>query len=96
MVERVSRQIGLFTLHNPPHLALQEGMSADDRLERIVIDASYRSELLFELNQYGVNMQTLFPNLVGLSRHFNWITASFDYWAEGLTGVKRESKEIRG
>ena len=50
---------------------------------------------MFELNQYGVNAQTLFPNLVGLSRHFNWIMASFDYWAEGLTGVKRDSGEVR-
>jgi hypothetical protein len=24
--------------------------------------------------------------MVGLSRHFNWVMASFDYWAEGLTG----------
>jgi hypothetical protein len=51
---------------------------------------------MFELNQYGVNAQTLFPHLVGLSRHFNWIMSSFDYWAQGLTGLKRESRETRG
>ena len=64
-------------------------MGRDDQLERIIVDASYRDELLFELNQYGVNSHSLFPNLVGLSRHFNWVMASFDYWAEGLTGFTR-------
>jgi hypothetical protein len=87
---RVSRQIGVFTHHGPPELSLDSAMTPLDRLERIVIERRYRSELLFELNQYGINAQSLFPNLVGLSRHFNWIMASFDYWAEGLTGVKRE------
>ena len=93
---RVSRQIGVFTHHGPPTLSLDKGMTPLDRLDLIVIDRGYRSELLFELNQYGINAQTLFPNLVGLSRHFNWIMASFDYWAEGLTGVKREKRETRG
>lgn len=94
--QRVSRQIGVFTHHSPPTLALDKGMTPLDRLERIIIDRSYRTELMFELNQYGVNAQTLFPHLVGLSRHFNWIMASFDYWAEGLTGLKRETRETRG
>jgi len=91
--QRVSRQIGMFTLHGPPTLTVEEGMSPLDRLERIVIDAAYRSELLFELNQYGTNNQTLFPNLVGLSRHFNWVMASFGYWAEGLSGMNDDEEE---
>lgn len=86
---RVSRVIGLFTHHGPPTLPVDKGMTPLDRLEKIVIDSSYRSELLFELNQYGINSQALFPNLVGLSRHFNWITASFDYWKEGIAGIKK-------
>jgi len=90
---RVSRQIGMFTLHGPPTLSLQQGMTPLDRIERIVIDAAYRSELLFELNQYGINNQTLFPNLVGLSRHFNWITACFGYWAEGLTRMEDDDDD---
>ena len=72
---RVSRQIGWFTLHGPATLSLEDGLSKDDKLERITVDASHRDELLFELNQYGVNSQSLFPNMVGLSRHFNWIMA---------------------
>ena len=84
---RVSRQIGVFTHHNPPTLTVQSGMTPLDRLEAIIIDADYRQELLFELNQYGVNNQSLFPNLVGVSRHFNWIMASFNYWAAGLKGM---------
>ena len=52
-------------------------MTPLDRIEKIIIDASYRSELLFELNQYGINNHTLVPHVVGLSRHFNWIMISF-------------------
>ena len=89
---RVSRQIGWFTLHGPSTVSVQDGMAKTDKLERIIIDASYRDELLFELNQYGVNSQVLFPNLVGLSRHFNWVMRSFEYWAEGLTGGAGISK----
>ena len=91
--KRVSRQIGIFTHHSPPTLALEKSMTPLDRIEKITIDSGYRNELIFELNQYGVNAQTLFPHMVGLSRHFSWIMASFDYWAEGLTGIKRDSKE---
>lgn len=86
---RVSRVIGLFTHHGPSTLAVEKGMTPADKLEKIVIDRSYRAELMFELNQYGINGQTLFPNLVGLSRHFNWIMAAFDYWKEGLSGIKK-------
>jgi hypothetical protein len=86
---RMAREIGWFTLHGPPRLSIQDGMSKDDQLEKIVIEPRYRREILFELNQYGINAQTLFPSLVGLSRHFNWVMASFDYWAEGLTGFAR-------
>jgi hypothetical protein len=71
-------------------------MTPLDRMDQIIIDRSYRTELRFELNQYGVNAQTLFPHTVGLSRHFNWVMSSFDYWAEGLTGVKRDKSETRG
>ena len=87
VTSRVSRQIGVFTHHNPPPLSVESGMSPLDKLECIVIDADYRRELLFELNQYGINNQSLFPDLVGLSRHFSWIMASFDYWARGLAGM---------
>lgn len=87
---RVSRYIGVFTHHGPPTLTVADGMTPLDRLERIVIDEDYRHELLFELNQYGVNAQMLFPNMVGLSRHFNWIMAAFDYWKEGLAGMKKK------
>ncbi len=76
--------IGILVLHCPPGLALESRHDRTERLERIIIDKSYRNELRFELNQYGVNRQTLFPDLRGFSEHFNWIETSFGYWAEGL------------
>lgn len=68
---RVSRPIGPFTHHGPSTLAVEAGMTPADELEKIIIDQKYRNKLLFELNQYNINGQSLFLNLVGLSRHFN-------------------------
>lgn len=89
----VSRQIAVFTLHGPPSLSLESRHDADEKLEKIVIDRSYRRELRFELNQYGINRPLLFPDLRNLSRHFNWIQASFSYWAEGARSVQGGSEE---
>ncbi len=82
--EGLSRDIGVVTLHTPPTHVVDADHDSADRLERFVIAASYRRELLFELNQYGINRATLFPGLAGLARHFNWVQRSFSYWAEGL------------
>jgi len=80
----MARHIGVVTLHTPATRALDGTRDGVDRMERIVIDAAYRGELLFELNQYGINRETLFPGLEGLAQHFNWVQRSFSYWAEGL------------
>ncbi len=33
-----------------------------DNPEKIIIDRSYRNELIFELSNYGINKYTLFPD----------------------------------
>jgi hypothetical protein len=72
LLQRITRQSGIFTIHNPPGLYLAEPGRGSDRLETIIIAQTYRQTLLEELSYYGINRLTLFPDLDGLSRHVNW------------------------
>lgn len=76
---RVVRQSGIFTIHNPPTLSLEDNLE-DNILEKIIIDSSYRNELRFELSHYGINEFSLFPDLDGLSQHVNWFMENSHYW----------------
>ena len=72
LLQRITRQSGIFTIHNPPNASLTENLKETDKLEAIVISQAYRQTLLEELAYYGMNRLTLFPDLDGLSRHINW------------------------
>lgn len=78
---RITSQGGIFTIHNPPHLDLEENLRQDCNLEKIIIDKSYRRELRFELNHYGINDVTIFPDLDGLSKHVNFYMENKAFWS---------------
>jgi hypothetical protein len=79
---RIIRQGGLFSIHPNPKIPLTDSLREKDVLELIVIDKNYCKELYFELNHYGVNHSTVFPDLDGLSAHVNWISEHINYWKE--------------
>jgi hypothetical protein len=62
----------VFTVHGPPSVPLQKALADDQKIERISIKTSYRRELLLELDHYGMNKLSLFPDLDGLSEYINW------------------------
>lgn len=78
--KRITSQSGVFTIHNPTHLDLEKHLDKGERLEKIIIDKRYRKELRFELNHYGVNDLTLFPDLEGLSKHINFHMENKIFW----------------
>lgn len=82
VANRLTRQLGLFTIHCPPSLPLETNLQDGDQLERIVIDGAYRGELIFELSHYGVNRLGLFPDLDGLSDFMNWFGENSDSFAD--------------
>jgi hypothetical protein len=82
VVRRISRQGGSFTVHGPPSVPLDESLGSDQLLERIVITTSYRGQLVFDLDHYGINRETLFPDLDGLSAYVNWFMANRQYWKD--------------
>ena len=87
---RIIRQGGIFTIHGEPERPLDTVMSKNDALDKIVINSSYRNELLFELSHYSVNRATLFPDLDGLSAYINWATTNRRYWS---VPIEREAEE---
>lgn len=80
IVSRITRQGGVFTVHKDPAIPAKISLGPKELLETVIIDKNYRKELLFELNHYGINRSTLFPDLDGLSAHTNWCVKNRDYW----------------
>lgn len=81
VARRIVNQSCIFTAHGPPDLSLEESLSGEDKLERIIISKSYRRELKFDLSFYGINRFALFPDLDGLSKHANWYLENKEYWS---------------
>ena len=65
---RMSAQQALFVVHPDPRQPLEHYREID----RIVIPAHLRGEFRSRLNFYGVNEQTMFPDLDGISSHLAW------------------------
>lgn len=74
VTQRISRQAGLFTVHSPPSLELTPQASGGT-LTKILIPADAKRQLRRQLNLYGINRLSLFPDLDGLSEYMNWALA---------------------
>jgi hypothetical protein len=59
--------------------------NANGKLERIVVSKKIKKEIIFMLNQYGVNYLTLFPDLEGLSKHLCFFAENSSYWRSNLS-----------
>lgn len=81
VASRIGLQSGLFTTHPEPKVDLTKGLSSKDTLEKHIIKASYKKQMLFELNHYGINKLTLMGDLDGLSAHMCWTLENRRYWA---------------
>lgn len=67
---RIASQVGVFTVHAPPEREIVE--PEHGQLARLIIDSAARDRLLHDLDYYGMNQLTLFPDLDGLSWYLNW------------------------
>jgi len=65
---RISAQQALFIAHPDPTKPMEEYT----HVSRIVIPKNKRSEFQAQLNFYGINSQTMFPDLDGISSHLAW------------------------
>jgi len=65
---RITAQVGLFTVHPNPRKPLES-----DKIQRLIIQNSFRKELKQILYKYGLHRASLFPDLDGLSKHISWL-----------------------
>jgi hypothetical protein len=65
---RITAQAGVFTVHPDP----REPIASKD-IDCWTIPNKYRNKLKAELNKYGINAASLFPELDGLSKHIEWV-----------------------
>lgn len=82
VTSRIGLQSGLFTAHPKPSVELSEGLGKNDRLEAHIIKSSYKKQMIFELNHYGINKLTLMGDLDGLSAHMCWTLENRRHWAD--------------
>lgn len=80
IASRVSRQSGRFTYHPKPHEPIKFGEIGEpfigQQLKKIIVSKRAKEKILDELNIYNINEEGIFPDLDGLSRHFNWLKSN--------------------
>jgi len=91
VVPRITRQGGLFTIHNPPQKGLEELRADIVTLKKIEIEEGYRVQLRADLAFYGVTSDSLFPDLDGLSEYLNWSLESEAKLASGPRSTSTRS-----
>lgn len=78
---RLINQFGYFTIHSGPTTELKQDITVKN-FDKIIIPRILKKELMFVINQLGVNNMTIFPDLDGLSKHLSWFYENYEYWTE--------------
>ncbi len=78
---RISRQSGVFTIHGPPDKKMVLGGSYG-KIKKFEVPACIKSDLLLDLDHFGINVASIFPDLDGLSSHINWVISRRDLRSE--------------
>ncbi len=76
--ERIIGQSGWFTAHiySSPlrqFVPLEKNSKMTTQILQIEIPGDLKEELLNKCNLFGVNYQTIFPDIEGICRHINWL-----------------------
>lgn len=79
--QRIIAQQGLFTVHSQPECSMESQLQSHDKLIKIIIDKSYAQNLIFDLDRYGVNIMTMFPDLDGVAQYIDWAVSNSDNWS---------------
>lgn len=74
---RISRQSGEFTIHGAANREISDEIGFGE-LRRYVVPRAMRESMTLDLDQFGYNSASLFPDLDGLSKHLNWIISRRD------------------
>jgi hypothetical protein len=75
--ERIIAQNGWFTLHRYSNnakkfVSLDSNPELKGKLKKILITPYLKKDMLKKLSNYGVNYQSMFPDINGICKHLNW------------------------
>lgn len=75
--ERIIAQAGWFTSHiyakDGKFIALENNRILTKKLIQVEIPAKIKKEVLSRLSIFGINSQSLFPDVIGICNHLNWM-----------------------
>lgn len=80
--QRIISQQGLFTVHSQPEYSMLDHLQPNDKLVKIVINKNYAADLAFDLDRYGVNTMTMFPDLDGVAQYIDWAISHRIKWGK--------------
>ncbi len=80
---RIVAQAGWFTLHRFSNTArrfvpLNSNPNTKEKIDKWEVPGASKERLLNELDQLGINYQSMFPDLEGVCRHLNWVNNTDD------------------
>lgn len=75
---RIVGQSSYFTAHPIPLRPFDPQKDTGEELVKIVIPRRVRPKIRAELDRFGVNYATLFPDLDGIARHITWSNTVFE------------------
>jgi hypothetical protein len=76
--DRIVAQSGWFTLHSYSRTAgryvpIESNPDVHRHMVRVAVRARAKKKILKKLDVFGINQHSLFPDVVGICRHVNWI-----------------------
>jgi hypothetical protein len=80
VTERIVAQAGWFTVHKylrekSQFMPLEEYEIHKEHLVKLTVPAKAFAELRYQLDRFGVNNASLFPDLDGICRHVEWVNS---------------------
>ncbi|MBX3163644.1 MAG: FRG domain-containing protein [Bacteroidetes bacterium] len=75
--ERIVAQAGWFTAHQYSKKArrfvdLRTNLEIKNNIMEITIPAAIKPNIIENLNVFGINNRTVFPDIIGICKHLNW------------------------
>lgn len=76
--ERIVAQSGWFTIHSYPKtakafVAMDQKREITKNMFELIIPASQKKNMMANLDKFGINYQSMFPDVSGLCSYLNWL-----------------------
>lgn len=70
--DRIFAQHGVFTLHATPDVDIVDEFANCGNLLKLIVSKEYAQRLAGELDAYGINYMTMYPDMDGASKYVLW------------------------